>query len=475
MKECFKLSIFCLLVFLISSANAAIPDSVMQKALEMYKLDFYLPAIDLLENAAKSESDKTFNYLIYLGLAYQKTDQLDKALETYQKALNLNPSARNLENRISALKIKMADPDFSSAKLESPKEKARWLVAAAIKEKNAGELAKAFILLFQAIEYDEQVLYEQEQLVIQAEIYFNLQSRKDNELDKLFHSFYLILLKKSDCPQDTLKVFANTADKPAFLKELAVKYLEKLNQLKLKEKVLAEKKARESAKATQAVKSDNKPLKIVTSKPSRPKASNVEKEKPINTSFRATPEDVARAEAAGREYSLKQAEALIDQLNNAATDKEKYQLIWQLGNLNAHSPEITAKFAEFLNSDDIPLISTTLDAIVKLGPPTSDNLIDYLSGLLDRENKTIEYLAIDALGKLRNHPSKVIPKLVKLYTKYDDIYQKRHAWYSIAQYGKGGLPVLYQILENTPTSDRAPIAEIINKISGESIQSLINR
>lgn len=437
--------------------------NALSLALEMFKADEYLPAVDLLKEAEKNLGGN-FNYWLYLGLGYQRTGQTEQAIDAYERAGAINPDAGNLPSRIRALKLETKRLKYVAVKLNTDKEKSAYLMAKARQFRKKYLLDQAFRYFLQALMYDKELLKHDEGFITAGEVFYNL---KKTEHAELFLGILQFFQGDRDNAEKNITVFLESSPPGAeFLQRRAQEYLQKIQLLKAQAQMASAAEAKASA------------IKIVTQKVNKPPHASanqdveaIEAELELVANARFSEPDSGFVEFFATEVAKKQ----IAELNRTEEPDKKCRIIWELGNSNLQNPEVMAALNDNLLDEDIGVVSSTLEAIGKIGAPAAVAVIDSLLNLMDHEELTIKFMAIETLGKIKEQPQKVVPVLLRDYIAEKDIYLKRHVYYWVNKFGKPGVNVLYRELEEADRVDRAPIAELISRITGEKVQALIDR
>ncbi len=465
----------CLLLtalFIASSSFAqseVTKESLFASALEMFKFDEYIPAADKLEEASDLKQD--FNYWLYLGLAFQRTGQTSRAIVAYENALAISPAATNLKSRIRSLKIETQRLDYKPVVLDTPQKKSEYLFRQAKDLRQNKEYDKAFRSFLQALGYSRRLLAEDDGFLTQGEVFYGLKRVDYSELFQGIFQFYQGNFAASD--RNISFFLQSHASAPEFLKRRAEDYLKLLNATK--------------AQIANAFQGEEKPatanlVKTPQVKTDKVRVANFDKKRDSDvtaleadiiaeSSKRVVMTDSGFAQHFGRELASRYLLEIADE-----TDSEKViRRIWEIGNIGIHDSEVMQKLTAYLQSEDVSIVLTTLEAISKIGMPSAEISLESVFALLEHEELTVKFVAIENLGKMRANPQKVIPRLAKEYAREKDQYLKRHLYYWVNKFGKPGVKVLYEILEDAARVDRRPVAELISRITGEKVNELINR
>lgn len=469
-----------LVLFLLSttffSASASLVETggsneLLAMCLEFYKWDEYLPGIDLLEQSAEGLED-SFNYWLYLGLGYQRTGQTEKAIKAYEKAYSINSSAGNLSSRIRALRIETKRLDYQKTDLAQNTAKADYLMNLARKLRKEYQLDRSFRLFLQALNYNPDLLGRDEGFITEAEVFYGLKKVAHAEF---FQGLFQLMQGDIEHAEKNLNAFLKSqGKKPAIFLARAEDGLKKISMLKEAAVVakVSERKLAASERIT-ALPGPVKGVKIAVKKQNdtNENVETIEQEINAEESGRFIVPDSGFVEFFAAEVARK----TIAELSQARDVERQCRLIWELGNSRLQNSEVMSALISQFESTEIEVLNMTMEAVGKIGAPSAEAAIDNLIAFIEHEDPLIKFLAIETLGKIKEQPEKVIPVLVKDYAEENDLYLKRNIYYWVNKFGKPGLRVLYNELEATDRIDRKPIAELISRITGEKIQSLIDR
>ena len=476
-------SLLAIFVFLLPYNNILLAQEesgeVLPLALDMFKFDQYLPALDMLE--ANVEANKeNFNYWLYIGLARQRTKQLNKALEAYETALKLNPDANNLKIRINNLKKSISNIDAAQIKdFKTNEEKSKWLLDEADSLRREKKEEKAFRTFIQAVEYDVKLLGNDKNFVRRGVVYYKLKVEDKAEYSKLFYAIFKYFEGEITEAYNIIKEFKNDGSK----KSLAIQYLEKNYYKKLaeannqqKDYEMAEREERrqkqleaEKAKLAKAELKDKKDKTSTDRKNQKEDIRDLEKEISQGT---FTYEDDHRFEV---KYFTELNKFKIEEYFNVTDPRRKRQIIWELGQTGSQDEEIMNVIIDGLKQETIDYMFVSTDALVKIGMPSAEKAYPVLYNVLDSERYDFKQIAMDALGRLRVHPDQVVPKFISLYSEETSESFRKNYSRAAERFGKVALDIAYKILEEKSRVDRKPVAEFIHDITGEKVDDLVNR
>ncbi len=441
--------------------------------LDMFRYDQYLPAIDLLEQ--NSDANQTnFNYWLYRGLGYQRTEQTKKSLQAYERAAALSPSAANLQNRIRALHLEVEQKNFQEISLDTPVQKAEWLMRQAEKMRNARKEDLSLKYFLQAVAYNSELIDKNKDFISRGEIYYRLKLADKAQYAELFHGIFKYLQNDLPAAESDLQAFMKTASRPPALERLAGKYLTLIEENRPQETVSTQNTA--SVSAAPADSENPQPVKpIVEIKPEKTDIVTIPDQVEIIESSISDSRSPGDDESFVVRYAAETAKSMLAGLERAEDVQPRCRLIWELGETSLQNPEIMQALAGELANEDPRVVRTACEAIAKIGMPAAGAAVTPLLEILKTDDKAMQFNAIELLGKLKAMPERVIPALVSCYAKEDDIYLKRNIYYWVNKYDRSGVQVLYKVLDNTARGDRKPVAELISRITGEKMQELIDR
>lgn len=151
----------------LAEKSSAKPDPIARAALgRAYLLaEDYQKAVTVLEVATQEITDDPVNFY-YLGIAYQKLDQNDKAVDAYSAALKLNPKDANTLDQITRLLLAKAiqtgaKDDYQAAitraeQLRLARDDADTATLLGSAYLGAGEYSKAAVHLARVVEANPQ-------------------------------------------------------------------------------------------------------------------------------------------------------------------------------------------------------------------------------------------------------------------------------------------------------------------------------
>ena len=470
-------------VFLLPCSNLLAQEGdILPLALDMFKFEQYLPALDMLEANSETYSDN-FNYWLYIGLARQRTKQLNKALEAYETALKLSPDANNLKIRINNLKKAISTIDPAQIKeFKTNEEKALWLLDEAESLRREKKEEKAFRTFIQAVEYDVKTLGNDKNFIRRGVVYYKLKLEDKAEYSKLFYAIFKYFEGEISEAYKNIKEFKDdSSKKPLTIQKMEKEYFKKLaeanNQQKdyeIAEREERRQKSLEAEREKQAkLESKSKPTtkdKTSSSK-SNDKADIRNLEREINNETFTTLDD-SNFE---KRYIKELANFKIEEYFGIQDGRRKKQIIWELSRTGSSNEEVINVYIDALHQDDIEFVGNAIRAINSVGMPLAEKAYPSILELLDSERRDFKYYASESLGKLGLHPDVVIPKIMGIYADEDNDALRKHYVSSVQLFGKVGLDTAYKVLDEKTRLERLPAALFIHDMTGEKVEDLINK
>lgn len=474
-------SLLAIFVFLLPYNNTLLaqeePTDVLPLALDMFKFDQYLPALDMLEANVESNKDN-FNYWLYIGLARQRTKQLNKALEAYETALKLNPEANNLKIRINNLKKSISNIDPAQIKdFKTNEEKSKWLLDEADSLRREKKEEKAFRTFIQAVEYDVKLLGNDKNFVRKGVVYYKLKLDDKAEYSRLFYSIFKYFEGEISDAYKHIKEFKNDdSKKPLAIQKMEDEYFKKLAEANNQQKdyEIAEREERRRKEL------EKEKAKIAKAESKKDKKSSSDKQK--NEDIREL-ESVISAGAFtyedDRSFKVKYFTEInklkIEEYYSIDDPRRKRHIIWELGQTGSQDEEIMDVIIDGLKQETIDYLFVSTEALFKIGAPSAEKAFPVLLSLLDSERYDFKEVVAFSLGKLGMHPEQVVPKFISLYS--EEVNERFRKNYSSAamKFGKVALDISYKMLDERSRVDRKPVAEFIHDMTGEKVEALINK
>ncbi len=452
---------------------------VLPLALDMFKFDQYLPALDMLEANIDSNKDN-FNYWLYIGLARQRTKQLNKALEAYEKAFEINPDANNLKIRINNLKKAISNIDEAQIKdFKTNEEKAQWLLEEADSLRRDKKEEKAFRTFIQAVEYDVKMLGNDKNFIRRGVVYYKLKVEDEAEFSKLFYAIFKYFEGEISEAYKYIKKFRDEdSKKPLTIQKMENEYFKKLaeanNQQKDYEIAEREEKRKKELEKEQAkkAKAESKSKKDSNKSSDKSKKEDIRQLESVISEGTFTYEDDHRFEV---KYFTELNKFKIEEYFNSNDSRRKRHIIWELGQTGSQDEEVMNVIIDGLKQETIDYMFVSTDALVKIGVPSAEKAFPVLLSILDSERYDFKEVVVYALGRLRIHPEQVVPKLISLYSEETNESFRKNYSRTAEKFGKVALDYSYKILDERSRVDRKPVAEFIHDMTGEKVEDLINK
>ncbi len=469
------------LLFMPSNCLLAQTESqeTMALALDMFKFDQYLPALDMLEAEHENLKDN-FNYWLYIGLARQRTKQLNRALEAYEMALQINSEANNLKTRISNLKKAISTIDPSQIRnFKSNEEKALWLLEEAESLRRDKKEEKAFRTFIQAVEYDVKILGNDKDFVRRGAIYYKLKVEDRAEYSKLFYSIFKYFEGEISEAYSYIKQFNNDNSKKSLaIERMESYYFKRLAEANNQQKdyEIAEREERrqkqlEAEKAKQDKEESKSDKKGSSSESDIQNRDIGQLENEIREQAFASVDDSSFE----RRYVDELVNLKIEEYFSIQDNRKKLKIIWELSKTASNNENVMKVYIDALHQEDIEYVSDSISAITRVGMPLAEKAFPSIMELFNSERRDFKSCAAECLGKLGIHPEIVVPKIISVYCDEDCEPLRLRYVKSVQKYGKVGLEQAYKILDGTPRLERRPIAHFIHDMTGEKVEELMNK
>lgn len=430
--------------------------SFYQNILSMYKWNIYLPALDLLENHQKA----TYRRELFKAIGYQKTNQLHKALNSYKNALALNHNANSVKKRIKILQAKIEIGQEISS-INSPYEKANFLIGLAKSVINK-QPDLAYRYFIQAYEYNTDLDKNDNGMISDAIVFYKANMKKKHRFPKLFHAIFLQIQGDNRVANLKLNEVLYRKDIPEHLKRLANRFLQKgekiefARQLALKQERQKQERVKKSKKA-----------KII--KPTKPEIN------PISMPMVTSKGSSSKLSSSTQEDLNREAEKMLEQLEENPSPNEQIRIIRALGNLKIQNSSVMAKLVELLTSSNSNTQkSKVLESIWKIGGSTAKKAIPHILPLITKKHFKIRYRAMRALSSLRSMPNKIIPAFINEYKNSKNYYEERLVYQYIVDFGPTAIPTLYSMVKTAASSDKRTVAKVLSKLTNRDIEEILN-
>lgn len=414
-------------------------------------------ARSLLTEALKSNRSE-YKLWLALGYVYESEQNYDMALKAFRFASELKTSIPGLSDRIIRLQelVKANAKEISGSNNDQQNqtllEKARYLLA-------FNKELEGYQTFYEAVEADRSILSNDFGFISKGLDFFK---KNQNLPDALFFlgafTYYSGQYEKSSVLLE--RFIATSEDSPR--REDAKRLLNESREI----------------------------LKMATAAPAEPVPPARQPEaagnNAVNSAGQTTQEveipeaDIPQVDfdsASGESFAINLAKQkalkLLEEYDQETDSQKKLQIIWRLGLLRLPLPEVMAKMAEFLSSDDIQTIVATLRALVKIGNPGAQICGPYIINLLDNDEFVTKWSAITTLENLPILPGRAIPRLFKIYRNEKNAARQGMIIRTLNGYGPVGITVLQKMLEDATGPNKRPIAEVISILTGENVETIL--
>jgi tetratricopeptide (TPR) repeat protein len=413
-------------------------------------------------------NQNSYKLWLALGYVYEADENFSKALKAFMLASELKTNIPGLTDRI--LRLQQIVKTQRNAKgqdktSQSLFERARYQIA-------FGQKKEGFKTLYEAIEADRSLLSDDYGLIPQGMEYFknNPDLITDSEFYLGAFQYYAGYYNQA---LNTLNKFiadAGTSPRQKDAKKIVEECQMILEQIKAQAKQLAQAKAaREAEKKDE----DEAPQLVMTKEPGKTIPKPQAKKQVNYSSYdRKTPKPKRH-----ENYAVTLARArvleLLSEFDNTSVKKQKLKIIWRLGDMRMPFPELMAKFASILNSEDSIIVMAALKAISRIGMPGAKICAPYIAPLIEEDNFYVKWTTIKILQDLPIVPETLVPALVKLYKEEKVTMKQNLIINAIFAYGVTGQNILRRMISEAPGPDKRPIAEILSILTGEDIEKII--
>jgi tetratricopeptide (TPR) repeat protein len=448
----FALSIFG------STAFATEVSDTLNKVQGFIQQKNYEGARSLLIDKLKAYQNE-YKLWLALGHVYEAEENFDMALKAFMYASELKTNIPGLSDRIIRLQEVVKNNNGTKRTKESQSliDKARYLVS-------FGKKLEGFKTFFEAVEADRSILSSDYGLIREGLYYFEENQNQLPEADFFLGAFNYYAGQYSKA----VKYFENfiDANEPSPRQEDAKRLLQESREIirGLKSQAPVTAKVEKPIKpATPSKKPDEK-------SPQKPKLPppSIEGSTQITEKY---------SEESGESFAITLAKnkalKLLEEYDRETDERKKLQIIWRLGLIRLPLPEVMAKFAEFLGSDDIQTTIATLEALTKIGQPGAKICAPYIIVLLDHSDYRIKWYTVRTLSALPLAADKAIPRLLKIYKNESRASRQGLVVDTVYAYGDRAKAILRKMLSEALGPNKRPIAEILSVLTGENIEVLI--
>lgn len=451
-----KSAIFFLLILNFTAiavfAASSVADTLNQVQVHLKEKDFSA-ARSLLTQELKSNRNE-YKLWLALGYVYEAEQNYEMALKAFSFASEIKTNIPGLSERIIRLQelVKANARELSGETTDTDNqtliEKARYLIA-------FGKELEGFKTFYEAVEADRSILSNDYGLIGKGLDFFR---KNQNEKDA---RFYL----------GAFTYFSGQYEKASILLEDFISRSEDSPRQEDAKRLL-----KESRGIIQMAAARNVQAQADNTTPAPPRTPDKEPTYEEPDYVQVEP-GVSYESNSGESFAItlarQKALKLLEEYDSESDSRKKLQIIWRLGLIRLPLPEVMAKMAEFLSTDDIQTIVATLTALTKIGNPGAQVCAPYVVNLLDNDEFVIKWSAIITLEKLPLMAGRAIPKLLKIYRNEKRSSRQGIILRTINGYGSTGITILKKMLEDATGPNKRPIAEVLSILTGEDVETLI--
>ncbi len=449
----FLLSAFILLSAV--TAHATNVSETLNQVQQYLRQKDHQAARSLLTDALKSNRSE-YKLWLALGYVYESEQNYDMALKAFRFASELKTSIPGLSERIIRLQelVKANAKEISGSNNDQQNqtllEKARYLLA-------FNKELEGYQTFYEAVEADRSILSNDFGFISKGLEFF----KKNQSLPDAM--FFL----------GAFTYYSGQYEKASVLLENFISSSEESPRQEDAKRLLAE--SREILKMAFTAEPDmkNKPAQTsVEQKVDTTSQQIKEIEIPETETFQEN-FDSSSGESFAINLAKQRALKLLEEYDRETDTQKKLQIIWRLGLLRLPLPEVMAKMAEFLSTNDIQTVVSALRALVKIGNPGAQICGPHIINLLDNDEFVIQWSAITTLEDLPLLPGRAIPRLFKIYRNEKRAARQGIIIRTMNGYGPTGIAVLQKMLEDATGPNKRPIAEIISILTGENVETIL--
>lgn len=458
-----SLLILSIAFFCCAAISLASVADTLNRVQDLIKKKDFLSARNLLTQELKT-SKSEYRLWLALGYVYEAEQKYDLALKAFSYAGELKTNIPGLPERILRLQeivsVHKAEikGDAAATKKQSLLERARYLIA-------FEQPLEGFQTFYEAVEADRSILSNDYGIIQKGLAYFEQNRQKLGDAEFFIGAFqyYAGHYEKSSATLENFIKAAEDSPRVEDARKLLAESREIIRQASVKP---IETPAAAKANPVNAA---PKPTKQPVKKP---------KAEPILPTYEPSAASHSEIEFSEDEHSsitMAKAKALdlLEKYDEEGDSRLKLQIIWRLGLIALPVPEVMARMAEFLGSDDIQTVVATLEALVKIGDPGAKICAPHIVNLLDHDEYIIKWSAVRTLGDLPLLPERSIPRLFKIYKNESRSSRKGLLLNVMNAFGTPGISVLKDMLEEATGPNKRPIAEVLSALTGEDVESLI--
>jgi hypothetical protein len=450
----FLLSAFILLSAV--TAHATNVSETLNQVQQYLRQKDHQAARSLLTDALKSNRSE-YKLWLALGYVYESEQNYDMALKAFRFASELKTSIPGLSERIIRLQelVKANAKEISGSNNDQQNqtllEKARYLLA-------FNKELEGYQTFYEAVEADRSILSNDFGFISKGLEFF----KKNQSLpDAMFFlgafTYYSGQYEKASVLLENFISSSEESPRQEDAKRLLAESREILKMAFTAEPALKNKPAQTSVEQ-----------KVDTTSSQQIKEIEIPETETFQENF-----DSSSGESFAINLARQRALKLLEEYDQETDSQKKLQIIWRLGLLRLPLPEVMAKMAEFLSTNDIQTVVSALRALVKIGNPGAQICGPDIINLLGNDEFVIKWSAITALENLPILPGRAIPRLFKIYRNEKRAARQGIIIRTLNGYGPTGIAVLQKMLEDATGPNKRPIAEVISILTGENVETIL--
>lgn len=455
-----KFYVIVLLIFNLSalslSGASGVASILNQVQIHLKEKDFSA-ARSLLTQELKVNKNE-YKLWLALGYVYEAEQNYEMALKAFAFASELKTSIPGLSERILRLQelVKANAKELAGKNNDTQTqtliERARYLIA-------FGKELEGYQTFYEAVEADRSILSRDYGLISKGLDFFRL---NQNIADS---RFYL----------GAFTYYSGQYEKAAILLEDFIATSEESPRREDARRLL-----QESREVIRLATARTPEVKKPADKPAQTAETNkdaVVKDIEVGSEYAPAEPTANFNPGTGESFALNLAKQkalkLLEEYEDEGDSRIKLQIIWRLGLIRLPLPEVMAKMAEFLSSDDIQTVVSALRALVKIGQPGAEICGPHIVNLLNNDEFVIKWSAITTLEQLPILPGRAIPRLFKVYLNEKKSSRQGIILRTFSGYGKTGVSVLKKMLEDATGPNKRPIAEVLSVLTGENVETIL--
>lgn len=441
--------------------------SVLNQVQELIKQKDYSAAKGLLANRLKVDRN-SYKLWLALGYVYEADSDYIQALKAFMRASELQTGIDGLATRINRLQeMAKSQPQKVSKENSDDAGKARDLMVDARYKHSFKEYLEAYKLFVKAVELDRSILAHDYGFINNGLKYF---SENANQPEHQFYlgayNFYAGLYQKAE---DMLNDYSREYPKGTCI-EIARNMLQECKDIATQAAaaeaaVIAASKTEEAnvqqkQKAASSATTDDQPYTVAIDEPQFGEIQQTYEVSPDGEPF-----EIAEARA--------KVNMLLQNFDRESDDEKKFQILWRIGVIRQPFPEVMSKFSSLLAKDSIETIYATLEALEKINLPGAEACAPQLYQLLGHKDVRVVFRAIQSFVKMPVQAEKVVPRLFNIYQNERHDIRKNLIIRAFKAYKTDALAILDAMIKDAPGPNKRPIAEVISKLTGESVEDIV--